>query len=163
MDNPIPRRRFLGAAALTMAASLNNGPNRALSAVAQTPGMPTFDDIPIIDCHIHLFDTTRPQGVPWPDKNDPVLYKPALPARYRELIKGLGIVGAVEVECSPWLEDNQWVLDIADKETLIVGTVGDVPMGKPEFCQAVGAISQESALPRHSLWKHLGSRLGLPN
>src|SRR6266700_2727458 len=50
--------------------------------------------IPIIDCHIHLFDTTRPQGVPWPDKKDTVLYKPASMERYRKLVAGLGIVGA---------------------------------------------------------------------
>jgi predicted TIM-barrel fold metal-dependent hydrolase len=89
--------------------------------------------IPIIDTHIHLFDPTRPQGVPWPEKNDTVLYRPALPDRYRTVTKGFGIVGAIEVECSPWLEDNQWVLDIAAKDTLIVGTVGDLEPGKKDF------------------------------
>jgi hypothetical protein len=29
----------------------------------------------------------------------------------------LGIVGAIEIECSPWLEDNQWVLDVAKTTT----------------------------------------------
>ncbi|HXX24694.1 MAG TPA: amidohydrolase family protein [Terriglobia bacterium] len=89
--------------------------------------------IPIIDTHIHLFDPTRPQGVPWPDKHDTVLYKPALPERYRRVTTGLGIVGAIEVECSPWLEDNQWVLDVAAKDTIIVGTVGDLEPGKADF------------------------------
>jgi predicted TIM-barrel fold metal-dependent hydrolase len=92
--------------------------------------------IPIIDTHIHLFDPRRPQGIPWPDQHDPndkVLYQPALPSRYRRLTKGLGIVGAIEVECSPWLEDNQWVLDIAAKDKLIVATVGDLEPGKPGF------------------------------
>jgi predicted TIM-barrel fold metal-dependent hydrolase len=89
--------------------------------------------IPIIDTHIHLFDPTRPQGVPWPDKNNAVLYKPALPDRYRKIAAPLGIVGAIEVEASPWLEDNQWVLDIAAKDTIIVGTVGDLEPGKPDF------------------------------
>jgi predicted TIM-barrel fold metal-dependent hydrolase len=89
--------------------------------------------IPIIDTHIHLFDPTRPQGVPWPDKNDTTLYRPALPDRYRKLTQRLGIVGAIEVECSPWLEDNQWVLDIAAKDRVIVGTVGDLEPGKPDF------------------------------
>ncbi len=89
--------------------------------------------MPIIDTHIHLFDPTRPQGVPWPDKNDTILYRPALPDRYRRVTKRLGIVGAIEVECSPWLEDNQWVLDVAAKDTIIVGTVGDLEPGKPDF------------------------------
>jgi L-fuconolactonase len=89
--------------------------------------------MPIIDTHIHLFDPTRPQGVPWPKKDDKILYKPALPARYRKVTQGLGVVGAIEIECSPWLEDNQWVLDTAAKDTIIVGTVGDLEPGKPDF------------------------------
>jgi predicted TIM-barrel fold metal-dependent hydrolase len=88
--------------------------------------------IPIIDTHIHLFDPTRPQGVPWPDKNASI-YKPALPDRYRAIAAPIGIVGAIEVECSTWLEDNQWVLDTAAKDKIIVGTVGDLEPGKPEF------------------------------
>ena len=71
--------------------------------------------------------------MPWPEKNDAVLYKPALPGRYRRLTKSLGVVGAIEVECSPWLEDNQWVLDVAAKDPIVVGTVGDLEPGKPDF------------------------------
>jgi L-fuconolactonase len=89
--------------------------------------------MPIIDTHIHLFDPRRPQGVPWPEKDNAVLYKPALPERYRKIAGPLGIVGAIEVEASPWLEDNQWVLDVAAKDRIIVGTVGDLEPGKPEF------------------------------
>ena len=89
--------------------------------------------IPIIDTHIHLFDPTRPQGVPWPDKTNAVLYKPALPERYRKIAEPLGVAGAIEVEASPWLEDNQWVLDVAAKDKIIVGTVGDLEPGKPDF------------------------------
>ncbi len=108
------RRIFLTTAALA-------------AANAQPPAMP------IIDTHIHLFDPRRPQGVPWPGKDNPVLYRPALPERYRALAVPLGIRGAIEVECSPWLEDNQWVLDVAAKNTILVGTVGDLEPGKPDF------------------------------
>lgn len=91
---------------------------------------------PIIDTHIHLFDTNRPQGVPWPAKDNATLYKPALPERYRKIAEPLGITGAIEVECSTWLEDNQWVLDVAAvaaKDKIIVGTVGNLEPGKPDF------------------------------
>ncbi len=91
------------------------------------------ESVATIDTHIHLFDTKRPQGVPWPPKDDGVLYRPALPPRYRKITTGLGIVGAVEVECSPWVEDNQWVLDIAAQDSLIVGTVGNLDPGKADF------------------------------
>ncbi len=88
---------------------------------------------PIIDTHIHLFDPRRAQGVPWPAKDNTVLYQPALPSRYRALAVPLGIRGAIEVECSPWLDDNQWVLDVAAKDKIIVGTIGDLEPGKPDF------------------------------
>lgn len=88
---------------------------------------------PIIDTHIHLFDPTRPQGVPWPPKENKKLYMPALPERYRKLAVPLGIVGAIKVEASPWLEDNQWVLDIAEKDPIIVGVIGNIEPGTPDF------------------------------
>jgi L-fuconolactonase len=104
----------------------------AASAAALTPQL-VAAPVPIIDTHIHLFDTERSQGVPWPNKNNPVLYKPALPDRYRTIAVPLGIVGAIKVEASPWLEDNQWVLDIAAKDPIIVGVIGNLEPGKPDF------------------------------
>ena len=95
--------------------------------------MEAADTIPVIDTHIHLFDPTRPEGVDWPAKEDTALYKPALPDRYRKLALPFGIRGAVVVEASPRLEDNQWVLNLAAKDKLIVGLVGDLEPGKADF------------------------------
>jgi predicted TIM-barrel fold metal-dependent hydrolase len=91
--------------------------------------------IPIIDTHIHLYDTARPQGVPWPNRDNKLIYLPTLPSRFREVTKGLGIRGAIEVECSPWFDDNQWVLDVAQKDTIMVGTIGNLEPGQPEFAR----------------------------
>jgi L-fuconolactonase len=96
---------------------------------------PAAFNIPIIDSHIHLFDTSRPQGVPYPSKDNAKLYQPALPERYRGITRSLGVVGAIEVEASPWIEDNLWVLDVAAKDTIVVGTVGNLEPGKPEFAE----------------------------
>lgn len=87
----------------------------------------------IIDTHTHFYDPGRPQGVPWPSKDDPVLYQPTLPERYRKLTRPLGVTGTVVVEASPWLEDNQWVLDLARDNPIIVGLVGNLRPGTPEF------------------------------
>jgi len=89
------------------------------------------DLIPIIDCHIHLFDQTRPQGAPYSGGGENK--EPALPARYRKLASPLGIVGAIEVEASPWIEDNLWVLEVEEREPLMVGTIGNLQPDKPEF------------------------------
>jgi L-fuconolactonase len=93
--------------------------------------------MPVIDAHIHLFDTTRANGVPWPKPDDEVLYRPALPERYREVSKGFGVVGAVAIEASPLLEDNDWLLGIAEKDSLIVGIIGDLVPGAPGFGAAL--------------------------
>src|SRR5215831_1211794 len=103
------------------------------SAAAAIGAQTRMTSIPIIDTHMHLFDTARPKGVPWPEKTDKVLYKPALPRRYRGIVEPLGIVGAIEVEASPLLEDNQWVLDHMAANSIFVGTVGDLEAGKPGF------------------------------
>lgn len=107
------RRTFVAAAA-------------AGTLVAQQPA------VPIIDTHIHLFDPTRPEGVPWPPKTAS-FYRKTLPDRLRTVTKGLNVLGAIEVECSPLLEDNQWVLDVAAKDPIIVGTVGHLDPGSPKF------------------------------
>lgn len=88
--------------------------------------------VPIIDTHIHLFDPERPEGVPWPPKGT-VMYRPTYPARLREVTAGLGVVGAIAVECSPWLEDNQWLLNVADSDPIMVGVVGNLEPGTPDF------------------------------
>jgi L-fuconolactonase len=113
---------LVGAATATLAASVSE-------AAAQ------LADIPIIDTHIHLFDARRPQGVPyagsdvWKKETGGV----ALPATYRKIAEPLNIVGAIELEASPWVEDNLWVLDQMATDPLYVGTVGDLEPEKPDF------------------------------
>jgi predicted TIM-barrel fold metal-dependent hydrolase len=91
--------------------------------------------IPIIDTHIHLFDPNRPQGAPYtgPKTSSPPVA--ALPARYRALAVPLGAVGAIKVEASPWIEDNLWVLEVAERDPIIVGVVGNLEPQKPEFAE----------------------------
>jgi len=102
-------------------------------AAAAAFGQAAPSSEPAIDTHMHLFDPERPQGVPWPSKRDPVLYRPALPARYREVSAPFSIAGAIAVECSPWLEDNQWLLDTAAQDPIFVAVVGNLEIGAPDF------------------------------
>ncbi len=89
--------------------------------------------IPVIDTHIHLFDTGRPGGVPWPAKTDKAVYQPALPERYARIARPLGVVGAIVVEASPLASDNDWVLHVAANHPIIVGMVGDLIPGTPSY------------------------------
>lgn len=96
----------------------------------------------IIDTHIHLFDPSRPQGVPWPPK-DSSIYRTTLPARYRELASRFGVAGAIAIECSPWLADNQWLLDTARTDRIIVGVIGDLEPGTADFRQQVQHFAKD--------------------
>src|SRR3954447_17204008 len=87
----------------------------------------------IIDTHVHFYDPSRPQGVPWPPKSESLLYRTVMPEEFRRITKPLGVTGAIKVEASGWLEDNQWVLDIAAREPIIVATVGHLEPGSPDF------------------------------
>ena len=87
----------------------------------------------IIDTHTHLYDPTRPQGVPWPPPDNELLYRTVLPEHFKSLSAPQGITGTVVVEASAWLEDNQWVLDLAAEEPFIVGLVGHVDPCTEEF------------------------------
>ncbi len=122
--------------------------------------------IPIIDTHIHLFNPDRPEGVPWPEKSNKVLYKAAMPDRYRRIAAPLGIVGAIEVECSTWLEDNQWVLDTAAKDKIIVGSVGNLEPGKPDFRKQLDRFHRNPlfrGIRYGNLWgRNLGAELSKP-
>jgi predicted TIM-barrel fold metal-dependent hydrolase len=117
------RREFLAGSA---AAALSAGIAEAAAPLA---------DIPIIDTHVHLFDSRRPQGVPyagspeWAKEKNGV----ALPSTYRAYAEPLGIVGAIELEASPWIEDNLWILEQEHTDPLFVGTVGDLEPEKPDF------------------------------
>jgi L-fuconolactonase len=114
-DRTHSRRTFLAAVTAVAAAD-----------AARANGEP----IPIIDTHLHLYDPTRPQGVPYPKVPNP---PQALPSQYREDVTPLGITGGIKVEASPWVEDNLWVLEIIKNEPIIVGMIGNLNPTKPEF------------------------------
>jgi len=95
---------------------------------------------PILDCHIHLFDPTRAGGVPWPLPDDAVLFKPALPARYEQVVQGLGVVGAIAIEASPLESDNDWVLKQVAANPIMVGMVGNLAPGTPSFAASLDRL-----------------------
>ncbi|MGI8602337.1 MAG: amidohydrolase family protein [Verrucomicrobiales bacterium] len=127
----VSRRTFLAAA--------------ATSAVASTSGYHTVRaNNQVIDCHTHFYDPTRPQGVPWPGKNETQLYRRVLPDEYKSLVAPHGITGTVVVEASEWLEDNQWILDLAKDEPFIKGFVGNLTPGHADFREHVERFSRAS-------------------
>ena len=126
------RRSFLkGVGTAAAGLLLDRADSGALHSLCAEAG--SAPPCPSIDTHIHVYDPARPQGVPWPPKNLDVLYSMHMPARFVTLTERLGVVGAVVVEASPWVEDNQWVLDVAKDNPIIVGFIGNLEVGQPQF------------------------------
>ena len=132
-DRLAQRRAFLAAGAAAALGSFAAA-NEARSADADLP--------PAIDAHTHFYDPTRPEGVPWPAKNDEVLYRPVLPREFKKLTAPLGVVGTIVIEASPWVEDNQWLLDLAQREPVIVGVVGRLDPADEKFAELLGRFSK---------------------
>ena len=100
--------------------------------------------IPIIDTHIHLYDTTRPEGLPWPPPTDKVLYRPVLPADFDKICRDNQITATVVVEASEWLNDNRWVLDLVKHQPKrYIGLVGSLEVGTPEFSSHLKTLSRD--------------------
>jgi L-fuconolactonase len=127
----LDRREFLRCSGAGLA-SAALGPFSFCGCRAARPGKCAPAAPIIIDTHTHFYDPTRPQGVPWPPKQSP-LYRRVLPQDYLALPVPQPVRGTVVVEASAWLEDNQWILDLADQDPFIVGFVGHLNPGDAEF------------------------------
>ena len=127
----LSRRKFIAATGVASAATL-----AGCATLASDAG--------IVDTHTHFYDPTRPQGVPWPPKNDPLLYRAVHPDEFKKIAQPHGVTGTLVVEASPWLEDNQWVLDLAARDKFLIGLVGNVKPGRAEFA---GELKRFAANP----------------
>ncbi len=87
----------------------------------------------IVDTHTHFYDPSRPQGVPWPDRGDEFLYRRIMPDDFKREALSEGVTGTVVVEASAWVEDNRWILDLAEDDTFLLGLVGHLEPPAPGF------------------------------
>ena len=95
---------------------------------------PSVDGLPIIDAHIHLFDGRRTQGMGYMGSPEyRALSQTALPSMYAPLARPSGVVGAIIVESSARLEDNQWYLDVSQADPIMVAVSGRLDPYNPQF------------------------------
>lgn len=130
----ISRRQFIGTAA--MAGATLSGTVNALAVAV--------DAVPIIDSHIHLFDNSRPVFSGYMGSQSyRALSKPSLPSMYSPLAKPTGIVGAIVVESSAWIDDNLWYLEVCRADPFMVGVCGSIDPGRPDFGQYVSHFAKD--------------------
>ncbi len=92
--------------------------------------------VPVVDCHVHLWDIGRTEGLGWIKKDDKVLYRSFLPKDHEPIAKVNLVRGVVVVQAGQSLPDNQWNLDItAHNQSLYRGVIGNLSkvIGTPEF------------------------------
>lgn len=121
----INRRTFLAGAAATTALTAFG------SAAAQSSSL---NEIPVIDAHIHLFDGTRPLGAEY--MGSPAyqaISKTSLPSMYSEQARSAGIIGAVVVESSSFIDENLWYLEMCRTDPIMMGVCGSLDTGLSIF------------------------------
>jgi L-fuconolactonase len=118
------------------------------------PDKPAAKSRPIIDTHIHIFQVTRPGGVPWPPPANKTLYKDFSTAAYKDMANAHGITGAVIVEASPIYEDNVAILGQIAGDKFYRGLVGNLEVGKPDFLSRLDTLAKDPKLVglRAFLW-----------
>lgn len=101
-------------------------------------------DVPVIDSHIHLFDPTRPVFTGYMGSEAyRALKKPSLPAMYEPLARPEGVVGAIVVESSAWIDDNLWYLDVCRADPFMVGVCGSLDPARQDFAQYVEHFARD--------------------
>lgn len=139
------RRQFLQSAAVAAAAA-------ATLTESWAAAKPGAAKITFVDSHTHIYDPTRPQGVPWPPREEGRLYRPVLPADLRKVSRKHRVTGALIVEASEWLADNDWVLEHAARDQFILGVVGRLALEDPDFERHLRRLS------RHPLFRGIRVR-----
>lgn len=141
----VNRRDFLAGAAATVTAAA------AGSVRAQSPSVA---DIPIIDSHIHLFDGTRPifgkgyMGSPAYEAR----FKASLPSMYAPLARAAGIVGAIVVQSSFWVDENLWYLEQCRANPIMVGVSGTLDPACADFGRYVEHFHNDPLFRAIRVW-----------
>jgi L-fuconolactonase len=145
-EGGVNRRDFLAgvaAAAVTAAAPRSS---RAQSV--------SVDDIPIIDSHIHLFNGNRILfgkgylGSPAYRAKSNV----SLPSMYAPLARPTGIVGAICVQSSFWIDDNLWYLQVCRADPMMVAVSGTLDASCPAFGRYVEHFARDPLFRAIRVW-----------
>lgn len=108
--------------------------------------------IPVIDAHVHVYDTRRSGSVAIPETHE--LHRPTLPEHLRAIAEPLGVCGVLVIEVSANLQENQWLLDLARLDPFLLGVIGNLDAGKPGFADRLAYYSRDA--------RFRGIRVGTP-
>ena len=90
-----------------------------LAATARAEDLKT---IPVIDCHVHLWDTSRSE-LTWPREEHVRLYKPFLAETHAPICRANALTGVVVILSGQAPADNQGNLDVTAHDTQLYHVV----------------------------------------
>ena len=117
-----------------------------------------FDDIPVVDTHVHFWDVEEPNGIGWPREGHP-LYKTIMPRHFEDIAKENNVKAVVIVQSGSRIYENEWTLKISeDKKKQYPGVVGNFNkiIGTDEFDKLFEKYCQN---PRYVGFRIGGSHL----
>ena len=56
-----------------------------------------------------------------------------MPDNFKKESLSEGVTGTIVVEASKWIQDNQWILDLAENDPFLLGLVGHLEPTDPKF------------------------------
>ena len=98
---------------------------------------------PIFDTHVHIYEVSRPGGVPWPPPSSATLYRDMTPAGYKALAKPAGVVLAGVVEASPLPEDNAQILERTRDDRFFRFVVPRLEIGAADFVKSLDELARD--------------------
>ena len=94
-----------------------------------------------IDAHQHFWRYTAAE-YEWIDDNMHTIRRDFLPETLAPILAANGVSGTVAIEARQTLKETNWLLQLADRQPLIKGVVGWVPLADPNVGDTLALFAQ---------------------
>ena len=98
-----------------------------------------------IDAHQHFW-RYRPEEYGWIDDSMSALRRDFFPADLKPELARAGVDGSVAIQACHTREETRWLLELADRESWILGVVGWVDLRSPEVRSELSELVQNPKL-----------------
>lgn len=115
-----------------------------------------------IDSHQHFWNYSSDEYV-WIDEKMEILKRDFLPRHLAPLVKSIGFDGTIAVQARQSIDETEWLLGLAEKNDLIKGVVGWIPLCSSSVNDHLNRFSKSDKLVgvRHVLQDESDNRFML--
>lgn len=99
----------------------------------------------IIDAHHHLWHYNA-EEFPWITPELETLRSDFLPDLFDDVIQPVGVSGSVVVQARDTIAETEWLLELAEASTAILGVVGWLPLASPELPRLLSRFAGRNKL-----------------